>query len=238
MIDPNKIPYDSFFPNIPRGLADTIQWQYEKLQEVSMVVNYPENLNEYLEELTQDIESGDITYDDLVDIYADTIFNKNIAIRYQTQFKISCIAFIHAKEKVHKIHETSVWPLLCHASFLIATAESAANLVYQEQEVQRISESGQPGRKKGGKVTSELYRPIRDYVVKLLRDSKPSGGWRTKKQAIDAIHGDLEKFISGSTELQISITDIYATAEKWLKSGGNPEIIEAYNANSTTSKTK
>ena len=238
MTDLNKLLHDKFFPNIPRGLADTIQWQYEKLQEVGLAINDHENLDEYLDKLTKEIENGCITQDSLADINADAIFNKNIKVRYQALFKISCIAFIHAKKKVHKVHETAVWPLLCHASFLIATAESAAGVVYQEQEAQRILANGQPGRKKGGKATSELYRPIRDRMIELLRDSKPTGGWRTKKQAIDAIHGELEAFISNAPELTITIHDVYSTADKWLKSRGNQEIIEAYKANAATAKIK
>ena len=236
MTDRNELLHDSFFPNIPRGLADTVQWQYEKLQELSFTINDSENLDEYLDRLTQEIESGDVTQDELADIYADAIFTKNTKALYQAQFKTSCVAFTLARKKVYKIQETAVWPLLCHASYLIAVAESAAGLVYQEQEAQRILENGQPGRQKGGRATSELYRPIRDRMIELLRDSKPSGGWRTKKQAVDAIHGDLEAFISSAPELNITIPDVYSTAEKWLKSTGNPEIIEAYKANAAPAK--
>ncbi|WP_426118063.1 hypothetical protein [Pseudomonas sp. DSP3-2-2] len=236
MTDLNKLPHDSFFSNIPRGLADTIQWQYEKLQEVSIAINDPENLDEYLDKLTQEIESGSVTQGSLADKNANAIFGKNIRILYQALLEKACVAFIHARKKVHKVHETAVWPLLCHASFLIATAESAAGIVYQEQEAQRILKNGEAGRQKGGKATTELYRPIRDRMIELLRNSKPIGGWRTKKQAINAIHGDLEAFISSAPELNITIPDVYSTADKWLKSGGNPEIIEAYKANAATVK--
>ena len=236
MTDLNKLPHDSFFPNIPRGLADTIQWQYEKLQELSLAINDPEDLDKYLNEITQEIESGDVTQDTLADINADALFTKNIKAFYQAQFKTSCVAFIHARKKVYKIQETAVWPLLCHASYLIAVAESAAGVVYQELENQRVLKNGEPGRQKGGKATSELYRPIRDRMIELLKDIKPTGGWRTKKQAIDAIHGELEVFISNTPELTVTIPDIYSTADKWLKSGGNPEIIEAYNANAAPAK--
>ncbi|AZF60350.1 hypothetical protein [Pseudomonas sp. R11-23-07] len=236
MTDRNKLPLDSFFSNIPRGLADTIQWQYEKLQELSLAVNDSENLDEYLDKLTQEIESGDVTQDTLADIHVDSLFTKNVRVFYQAQLKKSCVAFIHARKKVHKIQETAVWPLLCHASYLIAVAESAAGVVYQEQEAQRVLKNGEPGRQKGGKKTSELYRPIRDRMIELLREIKPTGGWRTKKQAIDAIHGELEVFISNTPELTVAIPDVYSTADKWLKSGGNLEIIEAYNANAATVK--
>ncbi|WP_460383362.1 hypothetical protein [Pseudomonas amygdali] len=238
MTELNKLPRDSFFPNIPRGLADTIQWQYEKLQEVSLAINDPENLDKYLDKLTQEIESGVFTQDTLADINADAIFSKNIIVRYQALFKKSSVAFIYAKKKVHKVQETAVWPLLCNVSYLIATAESAAGIVHQEQEAQRVLKNGEPGRQKGGKATSELYRPIRDRMIELLRDRKPIGGWRTKKQAVEAIHEDLKAFISNAPELKVVISDVYETADKWLKSTGNPEIIEAYKANAAPAKVK
>lgn len=238
MTDRNKLPHDSFFQNIPRGLADTIQWQYEKLLELSLAINDPENLDEYLDKLTQEIGSGDVTRDDLADTNASALFNKNIKAHYQILFKISCVAFIYARKKVYKVQETAVWPLLCHASYLIATAESAAGIVYQEQEAQRVLKNGEPGRQKGGKTTSELYRPIRDRMIELLKSSKPIGGWRTKKQAIDTIHEDLQAFISSTPELRVIISEVYETADKWLKSTGHPEIIEAYKANAAPAKTK
>jgi len=238
MTDRKNLSYDSFFPNIPRGLADTIQWQYEKLQEVSLTINDPENLDKYLDKLTQEIESGSFTQDTLADIHIDTIFSKSIKVRYQALFRKSCVAFISARKKVHKVQETAVWPLLCNASYLIATAESAAGIVYQEQEAQRVLKNGEPGRQKGGKATSELYRPIRDRMIELLKASKPIGGWRTKKQAVDAIHEDLKAFISNTPELKVIISEVYETADKWLKSTGHPEIIEAYKANAAPAKIK
>lgn len=226
----NELTKYLLFPNIPANAKESIESQYAKLEEINITFEEPIDLIGTLSELAIAIETGNINEEKIADLHADGVIGQNRLDRQQAQFYMSCIAYLHAKNKIDSGDEMAAWPLLSHTSYLIGqteTVHAAAN------EIRWKLDNALPGRKLGGKTTSEKYDPLRLRMIELLQIRAPKGGWKTKKQAVETIYLDLERFVSENPSLDIKIDDIHQTATNWLKKSGNAEINHAYQMHSS-----
>lgn len=229
-----ELTRDILFLTIPNTAKKLVERQLEQLEEISTYFEEPTDLAEFLSELSKAIEVGNITEDIMLELNMDGVISRTRVNRQQAQFHMSCIAYIQAKKQIDADNEVAAWPLLCHTNYLIGQAETG--LTESNEERWHI-ESALPGRQLGGKVTNEKYEPLRKRMIELLKIRAPTGGWKTKKQAVDAIYSELETFISEEPNSDI-VKDAHNLATSWLKKSGNFDINNAYFANASTNQSK
>ncbi|QAY84099.1 hypothetical protein [Pseudomonas arsenicoxydans] len=231
----NEFPRDLLFPKIPKNAKESIDAQYLRLNEISTHFEEPLDLAETLLALSKAIELGHITENEIIELHMNGVISRNPLNRQQAQFHISCLAYIQAKKYVDSGNDVAAWPLLCHTSYLIGQTET---VVAESNEARWLSENTLPGQQLGGKVTSEIYEPIRTRMIELLKKCAPAEGWKTQKQALETIHPELEKFILEEFDSNLTIKDIYNTAESWIKKSGNTEIHNTYLAHAHAKEPK
>lgn len=64
---------------------------------------------------------------------------------------------------------------------------------HEESVQQRRKSSGS----KGGFKRAGRYQPVKEELIRLLKEEKPETGWKTKREAVDAIEPKLWRFIDG-----------------------------------------
>lgn len=64
---------------------------------------------------------------------------------------------------------------------------------HEESVQQRRKSSGS----KGGFKRAGRYQPVKEELIRLLKEEKPETGWKTKRDAVDAIEHKLWRFIDG-----------------------------------------
>jgi hypothetical protein len=216
---------DTLFPNIPKNAKKCIEVMHERLEDISTHFIEPVSLTETLSELSEAIDKGDITDDELLALNMRRVTLQKSQQRQEAAFYMSCIAYIQAKKLVTSGDEVDAWPLLCHTSYLIGQAETVLAVL---NEALSKKENAKPGQQKGGRVTKEKYDKIRTRMIELLQTCTPAGGWISQKQAIDVIHDELQAYVAEAS-LGLALPDIYETATNWLSD--NAEIKEVYLAN-------
>ncbi|MCF7539186.1 hypothetical protein [Pseudomonas petrae] len=224
---------DLLFPNIPNNAKESFETQHQRLKEISVHFEEPLDLDEILSALSEAIETGNITEDEIMDLNLAGVIPRKRLDRQQAQFHMSCLAYIQAKKQIDSGDEAAAWPLLCHTSYLIGQTETG---LAESNEARWTSENALLGRQLGGKATNEKYAPFRTRMVELLKSRAPEGGWKTKKQAVETIYLELEKFIPEDPSSNVKIEDFHQAATNWLKKSGNAEINDAYEAYSFKAK--
>ncbi|BBP57099.1 hypothetical protein [Pseudomonas sp. St316] len=229
----SKPTKDLIFQNIPNNAKESIETQHGRLKEISIHFEEPLDLDEILSALSQAIEAGNITEDEIMELHLECVIPRKRLDRQQAQFHMSCLAYIQAKKLIESGDEAAAWPLLCHTSYLIGQTET---WLAESNDARWTSENALLGRQLGGKVTNEKYAPFRTRMVELLKSRAPEGGWKTKKQAVETIYLELEKFIPEDPNSNVQIEDFHQAATNWLKKSGVTEINEAYQAHSYKAK--
>lgn len=230
------IPRELFSTGYAQSLPDILKDHHEKLKSIAFALDASLDLESHLAEVSKGIESGKITSFDIEDLNLNRLLSGDMESRQIYRFQMCCIALTCAQDRIASGHAQTAWPLLCHNSYLIGTIEDGLALAAKAEEHQKKLQKSIPNKKKGGNVTKEKYDKIRAQMIALLTSRAPSGGWGTKKQAVDTIYSELQDFISEAS-LGLLLPDIHATATKWLQKSGNAEINEAYLANAAKNQT-
>lgn len=70
---------------------------------------------------------------------------------------------------------------------------------YKALGIKALADEIELGRKNtssmGGSSKKKIYAPLKIKIIELLLENKPVGGWDTKKEAIDSLLSDIDKFI-------------------------------------------
>lgn len=215
-----------FFTNIPQDLVEAVADLREKLWWISLCLNEPQDLTTVLSSIAAEIEDGTLTRLELEDLNFD-IAQPNTKLRNQSQFRMSCIAFICVENMISAGNGNLAWPLICHTNYLIGTTENGIQLLTKAEEQLKKTISGKAAREKGGKKTKDKYDKVRAQLAHLLAECAPSEGWTSQRQAIDVIHDHLQNYVTAAS-LGVALPDIHATANKWLSEYA--EIKEVYTA--------
>ena len=225
MKKPDEKDNNTLFSDMPTDIQETFEVLHGRLKDICLHLEEPQDLSQTLSDFLHAIDIGNITEEKVSDLHADCLIPQNRQDRLQAAFYLSCIAYLHAKKQLDSATESATWPMLCHASYLIGRTEAEVTLF---NELRWKSERALPGKKLGGRASTERYDPLRTRMIELLESLAPEGGWKTKKQAADAIYADLEGYASDNPNLDIKTEDFHRLVTNWLKSSGNKEINIAY----------
>jgi hypothetical protein len=122
---------------------------------------------------------------------------------------VACVRAIQAQEALDCGENENSHSLLLEALKYCKDAEAITPKYLYEIEVERVDVA-----KSGGLAKAELSKPVKNEVIRLLKEMSPPLGWRFKSDAIKAIKAPLVAFIR-KNRISITESNIENTLAKW-----------------------
>ncbi len=185
-----------------------------------------QNFNEFKLGVAAAIKAGEITSSTVVDEWAKTLL-KPLKYASLVDFKHACIYLILAEIAYSKSETEKAWSLLARSCLLCGRA------VYSTEDTSTgDKEKQRENARIGGKKRGDRYQPVRQEVVRLLKEQRPPGGWKESLPTRKYLVESLMIFRKGKDSAQRGFMfpgNISAALLRWFTD--NDEIRDAYESN-------
>lgn len=177
------------------------------------------DLSEHLARIHQEIMDGTINAKTVDQEQDNRTTQSKIRAPYKSRFHHACVytelAIINQKEG----NEKSAWSFIVQANYQVGLTFGILSSYPGVDEEEVLSKQG----RKAAQARHSKHDPERQEVIRLL-SAPSSGGWKSKKEALESIIGPLNKIILqslktlGGKRFDLADTNKLETAVKrWLK---------------------
>lgn len=158
------------------------------------------------EKVVQEMERIRLNYDDLnqareyvKDKYSDIYHCVNIRRNYDINGYLywARLNFYWGEHEWRQGDQTEgVW-FMVQATKALALWQGYLDGLDRREHEESIQQRRKNSGSKGGFKRAGRYQPVKEELIRLLKEEKPETGWKTKRDAVDTIEPKLWRFIDG-----------------------------------------
>ncbi|MFP3555511.1 hypothetical protein SB861_33075 [Paraburkholderia sp. SIMBA_049] len=155
---------------------------------------------------------------------------------------ISCAYCVRAGDAIKKGDSELAWSYMADARYWCGVAisskgiDEARDRTIVETREKAFAEALKSKGEAGAKARSEAYEPLREHVFELVRNQRPSSGWKSRSHAVKVISEPAYAFSLDYGGPQLKRDGIGKTLDGWLSK--MPDALELFPPRSSKNKAK
>lgn len=189
------------------------------------------SLNDCVSSIKERTDNGMEIENFISEIYTD-IFDEN---KYShTCRELSVAHYLHADFLCKNSKYELALANICKAYMHLGEYQGATSLASFYETSRPDSMSIKNSAKKGGDNKKARYKPMKDELIKLIKNGKPKTGWQDENEFIKVMGSKIKEWNASHGKIVME-SNLLITVKKWLKSDGM--VKDAFMENKLTSPT-